>query len=626
MVVITDVNQSYNNNNIDSFQLEQQQQQSLLYTRTTASTEQQIQTELECTPYLNLLQIQNTHRNAATTPNEHIEYFKSRGVIVDVSREQQQQEHQQQSEDTDELQNAETAQPHSKCDYFVRLLREQHTQYLNTIFLDSVSHKLRPSFTSLDSSHPWMIYWCLHGLDIMGKLTGNDHHFIQRIVSTLQACYTKCTVSISRDIVTSDSILRNILEKTQLKDPSDIVVIESLSTQGSQRMVQFDNVGGFGGGPGQLPHAATTYAAIMSLCILASSSASSAAAPAKTHVDRSNLALQYLQSIRTSLYVWFVSLYNPINGSFRMHMDGELDVRATYCIYAVLNLLQMIPKASSSSSTTTTVTSTKTSLFTTPLIADYIWSCQSIWEGGFGGEPGAEAHGGYTYCAISALCLFYKNAESKLTNKIGNQYKDRMKLCTSWLVHRQMSYEGGFSGRINKLVDGCYSFWQCAALSLLQDLIRQLKAMNHIDDENSVAFIDPWIYPVRTLSSPAVTTTLGNRHDGNTQKSSLTIQDHSFVDATMLERYILLCTQDENGGLRDKPSKGRDFYHSCYCLSGLSMAQHYGGHIGVPSESDGDIENTSTFPTHPCYNVRIEHAAFCLSYIAEDSAGNNSTL
>jgi hypothetical protein len=29
-----------------------------------------------------------------------------------------------------------------------------------------------------------------------------------------------------------------------------------------------------------------------------------------------------------------------------------------------------------------------------------------------------------------------------------------------------------------------------------------------------------------------------------------------------------------NGRLRDKPSKSRDFYHSCYNLSGLSVSQH----------------------------------------------------
>jgi protein farnesyltransferase subunit beta len=30
----------------------------------------------------------------------------------------------------------------------------------------------------------------------------------------------------------------------------------------------------------------------------------------------------------------------------------------------------------------------------------------------------------------------------------------------NWVVFRQGIVEGGFQGRTNKLVDGCYSFWQ----------------------------------------------------------------------------------------------------------------------------------------------------------------------
>lgn len=37
-----------------------------------------------------------------------------------------------------------------------------------------------------------------------------------------------------------------------------------------------------------------------------------------------------------------------------------------------------------------------------------------------------------------------------------------------WVVSRQMRFEGGFQGRCNKLVDGCYSFWQAGLLPLLQ--------------------------------------------------------------------------------------------------------------------------------------------------------------
>lgn len=45
--------------------------------------------------------------------------------------------------------------------------------------------------------------------------------------------------------------------------------------------------------------------------------------------------------------------------------------------------------------------------------------------------------------------------------------------------------------------------------------------------------------------------------------------------AEALQKYILYCCQNvQSGGLLDKPGKSPDFYHSCYCLSGLSVSQH----------------------------------------------------
>ena len=41
-----------------------------------------------------------------------------------------------------------------------------------------------------------------------------------------------------------------------------------------------------------------------------------------------------------------------------------------------------------------------------------------------------------------------------------------------------------------------------------------------------------------------------------------------------LQKYILNDCQDSKGGLRDKPGKSSDFYHTCYCLSGLSITQN----------------------------------------------------
>jgi len=42
-----------------------------------------------------------------------------------------------------------------------------------------------------------------------------------------------------------------------------------------------------------------------------------------------------------------------------------------------------------------------------------------------------------------------------------------------WLARRQQDSEGGFSGRTNKLVDACYSFWQGGA-SVLTTLLARL--------------------------------------------------------------------------------------------------------------------------------------------------------
>lgn len=36
--------------------------------------------------------------------------------------------------------------------------------------------------------------------------------------------------------------------------------------------------------------------------------------------------------------------------------------------------------------------------------AEYLLQCQS-YEGGFGGEPGSEAHGGYNFCTLASLLI-----------------------------------------------------------------------------------------------------------------------------------------------------------------------------------------------------------------------------
>lgn len=70
-----------------------------------------------------------------------------------------------------------------------------------------------------------------------------------------------------------------------------------------------------------------------------------------------------------------------------MHVDGELDVRGAYCAVTVGRLCGISPN---------------NKLFeNTP---NWISECQT-YEGGFGGTPGLEAHGGYSFCGAAALAL-----------------------------------------------------------------------------------------------------------------------------------------------------------------------------------------------------------------------------
>jgi len=273
--------------------------------------------------------------------------------------------------------------------------------------------------------------------------------------------------------------------------------------------------GGFCGGPGQLPHLAPTYAAVNALCTIGTDEALAV-------IDRTTLA-HFIRRMR-----------DPESGGFKMEEMGETDVRGAYCAASVAHLTQIMTKDMFSGT------------------GDWVLSCQT-YEGGFAGYPGMEAHGGYSFCAFAALVLLGKE-----------------KLCdlpafTRWIANRQMRFEGGFQGRTNKLVDGCYSFWQGGAF-------------------------------------PLIHATLTQEGDG-----ALDIQNWLF-DQRALQEYVLVCCQHSGGGLVDKPGKNRDYYHTCYCLSGLSVAQNN------ISRSNYIGSNANVLPpTHPLYNVcfdgvrRAEH-------------------
>ena len=120
--------------------------------------------------------------------------------------------------------------------------------------------------------------------------------------------------------------------------------------------------------------------------------------------------------------------------------------------------------------------------------ASFIASCQT-YEGGFASSshpfyshagtllpPPAprpalgEAHGGYTFCCLASWVLLQPYHTENPTSEPPPNLD--LKNLLRWLVNMQgIEIElGGFKGRTNKLVDGCYSWWCGGAFALLEAL------------------------------------------------------------------------------------------------------------------------------------------------------------
>ena len=125
-------------------------------------------------------------------------------------------------------------------------------------------------------------------------------------------------------------------------------------------------------------------------------------------------------------------------------------------------------------------------------------------------------------------------------------------MCKEWAVKRQMPFEGGFQGRTNKLVDACYSFWQGGIFPLID------MAVN-----NQVEAVQPPEELELSEEGSSGKSVGNNKKDG----SWLFVQNN-------LQQYLFMCCQEPAGGFRDKPGKSRDYYHTCYALSGLSVSQY----------------------------------------------------
>ncbi|CAM9648806.1 unnamed protein product [Heterosigma akashiwo] len=124
--------------------------------------------------------------------------------------------------------------------------------------------------------------------------------------------------------------------------------------------------GGFGGGPLQLAHCAPTYAAVLTLLLIGTEEA-------------------YQAIDRPKLYQWFMAMKHE-SGGFRMHDDGEVDVRGTYTVVAVAALLNLLTPELREG------------------VAEFAASCQTT-QGAWGRAGHGGAARGYVFCGLAALAL-----------------------------------------------------------------------------------------------------------------------------------------------------------------------------------------------------------------------------
>ncbi|CAJ1946745.1 unnamed protein product [Sphenostylis stenocarpa] len=398
----------------------------------------------------------------------------------------------------------------------LELQRDNHMQFLSK----GLRH-LSSAFSILDSNRPWLCYWIFHSIALLGESVEDELE--DNTIDFLNRC----------------------------QDPD----------------------GGYAGGPGQMPHIATTYAAVNTLITLGGQKS--------------------LASINRDKLLGFLRRMKQPNGGFRMHDDGEIDVRACYTAISVVSILNILDDDLIQN------------------VGDYILSPSS------NSDDGAAKHmrvalqvslvlrlmvGMYTFCGLAAMIL------------IGEVNRLDLPRLIDWVVFRQ-GKECGFQGRTNKLVDGCYSFWQGGAVALLQRLYSSIdKQMQETSQIFTISDVSEGKESLDGTSSHA--TSHGTIESGSTDIKNI---GYKFINewraqeplfhSIALQQYILLCAQEQEGGLRDKPGKRRDHYHTCYCLSGLSLCQYSWSKRPdsppLPKLVLGPYSNLLE-PIHPLFNVVLE--------------------
>lgn len=228
---------------------------------------------------------------------------------------------------------------------------------------------------------------------------------------------------------------------------------------------------------------------------------------------------------------------------------GETDSRSLYCLLVVAKLLKIDLEIG---------------------FVEKLWrlaiDLQSDLEGGLSGVFRTdESHGGYAYCTLSSLVILLEILGTKKPETYKNKkLHDFIHIDNfiEWLSRRQDYSNGGLNGRNNKLVDGCYAFWIGACGSILE----------------IYGYVNP-------------------------------------INMSRLKEYILYYCQENKDcepGLRDKPGKNSDFYHTNYVLLGLSLCEYsrqlyveHNDSLEITCHDSPGDSRKDLYPINPIYAVPL---------------------
>lgn len=144
-----------------------------------------------------------------------------------------------------------------------------------------------------------------------------------------------------------------------------------------------------------------------------------------TDVQTSKKIAFYTNHVKPQIFN-FLNKYVSVENCIENHLPFWFDMRGIYCLTVLISLSDSLGELSH--------TQRKGLL-------DYINRSQVI-LGGFGSSPGAEAHGGYTFCAVAAIRL------------LGGEIIKPGRLFL-WLSQRLDE----MNGRVGKPRDSCYIWW-----------------------------------------------------------------------------------------------------------------------------------------------------------------------